>query len=55
MKAITVRLSEDELHRLHRIKAVGFSTISEVIRCAVLSLVESAERGQSENNQDAKP
>jgi Arc/MetJ-type ribon-helix-helix transcriptional regulator len=42
MKAITVRLSEGQLKQLRKIKAKGFSSISEVIKCATMSLAKSA-------------
>lgn len=44
MKAITVRLPEQDLKFLQSVKDAGFSSVSEVIKCAALSLVNAAPR-----------
>lgn len=41
MKALTLRLSAEEMKKLQAIKALGFSTAAEVIKCAALSLSDS--------------
>ncbi len=42
MKAITIRLTEDELEVLRNIKEAGFASIAEVIKCAALSYASAA-------------
>jgi DNA-binding Xre family transcriptional regulator len=41
VKSITLRITKQEHALLKRVKAVGFSTLAEVIRCAALSLATS--------------
>lgn len=41
MKALTLRLTADEIDKLNRLKALGFSTAAEVIKCASLSLCDA--------------
>jgi hypothetical protein len=47
MKAITVRLKEKELKFLRKVKDAGFSSLSEVIKCSVLSFVASAPKNSN--------
>lgn len=49
MKSLTLRFSDEELKRLRRLKNLGFSSITEVIKCASLSMADSAQRS------DGKP
>lgn len=44
MKSLTVRLSDEDLKFLRRVKNTGFSSIAEVIKCAALSFVSSAPK-----------
>ena len=41
MKAITLRLSEQDRNALESVKALGFGSLTEVIKCAALSLVDT--------------
>jgi hypothetical protein len=43
MKSLTIRFTAEEAERLRRIKALGFSTSAEVIKCAALSLCTWAD------------
>lgn len=42
MKSLTLRFSDEELKRLRRLKDLGFSSLTEVIKCASLSMADSA-------------
>jgi hypothetical protein len=48
MKAVTLRFDPDELQKLKDIKAQGFGSINEVIKCAVLSFASTAPDGTDE-------
>lgn len=41
MQKLQITVSEDELRFLEGVRATGFSSIQEVIRCAALSYVDS--------------
>ena len=42
MKAVTLRFDSEEFQKLKDIKAQGFGSINEVIKCAVLSFASAA-------------
>lgn len=51
MKAITLRLSERERSTLENVKALGFGSITEVIKCAALSLVDTHPKSPGRKKQ----
>ena len=53
MKAITLRLTEEEKNKLNRIKNQGFSSLNEVIKCATLSFLSSKPRKNRRKQQTA--
>lgn len=53
MKAITLRLTEEEKNKLNRIKDLGFSSLNEVIKSATLSFVSSEPRKNRRKQQTA--
>ena len=53
MKAITLRLTEEEKNKLNRIKDQGFSSLNEVIKCATLSFLSSKPRKNRRKQQTA--
>lgn len=44
MKAITIRMTKEDLDLLKRIKELGFSSIKEVIKCATLSFIQEQKK-----------
>lgn len=54
MKAITLRLTEKDRKDLERVKSLGFGSVTEVIKCAALSMVD-AHSGKSAKKRQAVP
>lgn len=50
MKAVTLRFDPKQFQELNEIKAQGFASINEVIKCAVLSFAAA-----DPNNSDRPP
>jgi hypothetical protein len=58
MKAVTLRFDPKQFQELNEIKAQGFASINEVIKCAALSFAaaapENSTRPPSPENDDRK-
>ena len=44
MKAVRLHLADKEIRLLERVRSLGFRSVPEVLRCAVLSLADSDDR-----------
>lgn len=55
MKAITLRLTEKDRRTLESIKALGFGSITEVIKCAALSFTDSQHAAKGKAKPRKQP